>query len=152
MRAADTLAALFWLAIAIGIVASGWDLGLGAPNDPGSGFMIFWVGVAMTALSLAALAAGLRAPVAAGLGGLWSGARWRHVPYVTALLALYAWLLPWLGFPLLTVALLVALFKTIEPLSWSGAALGALAATAGAWLVFRIWLGTQLPLGTLWAG
>ena len=96
------LSALFWLAVALGIAAAGWDLRLGRLNDPGSGFMIFWVGVAMTALCIATLVAALRRPAAGGLGALWAGLRWRHVPYVTGLLALYAWLLPTLGFPLMS--------------------------------------------------
>ena len=82
MRAADILSALFWLAVALGITAAGWDLRLGRLNDPGSGFMIFWVGVAMTALCIATLVAALRQPAAGGLGALWAGLRWRHVPYV----------------------------------------------------------------------
>lgn len=152
MRTADALSALFWLAIAVGITASGWELGLGQLNDPGSGFMIFWVGVAMTALGLGALGIAWRQPIGAGLAGLWAGARWRPVPYVVALLAIYAWLLPWLGFPILTVLLLAVLFKSIEPQRWSVAILGALAATGASWLLFARWLGTQLPLGTLWTG
>ena len=151
-RAADTLAALFWLLIAVGITASGWELRLGRLNDPGSGFMIFWIGVAMTALSLGALALALRQPAQAGLRGLWAGLRWRHVPYVAVLLATYAWLLPLVGFPILTIVLLLILFKTIEPQRWSVAIIGALAATGVTWLVFGRWLGTQLPTGTLWAG
>jgi hypothetical protein len=114
--------------------------------------MIFWVGLAMMALSLAALVTGFRHPIGAGLAGLWAGTRWQPVPYIVALLALYAWLLPWLGFPTLTVILLTVLFKTVEPQRWSVAILGALAATAVSWLVFARWLGTQLPLGTLWMG
>lgn len=152
MRAADVSSALFWLAIAVGITVAGWDLRLGRLNDPGSGFMIFWVGVVMVALSVAALVIALRQPIGAGLRGLWVGLRWRHVPYVVVLLALYAWFLPLLGFPLVTVLLLLVLFKTIEPQRLSVAVVGALLATGVTWLVFGRWLGTQLPVGTLWAG
>jgi putative tricarboxylic transport membrane protein len=152
MRTADILAALFWLAIAVGVTASGWDLRVGNLSDPGSGFMIFWIGVAMVALCLAALAIALRQPLTAGLGSLWAGSRWWHVPYVAALLALYAALLSPLGFPLVTVLLLLVLFKTIEPQGWIAALVGATASTAIAYLVFARFLGTQLPTGTLWSG
>jgi putative tricarboxylic transport membrane protein len=152
MRTADILAALFWLAVALGVVAAGWDLRLGILSDPGSGFLLFWVGIVMAALSAGVLVAALRRPATERLRAIWSGLRWRHVPYVAALLALYAWLLPTLGFPLATVLLLLALFKTVEPQGWAVAAVGALASTAIAYLVFARWLGTQLPIGTLWAG
>jgi putative tricarboxylic transport membrane protein len=152
MRAADTLAALFWLAIALGAVASGWDLRLGRLSDPGSGFMIFWVGIVMTLLCVAALAAAMRQSAGAGIASLWSGLRWYYVPYVVVLLALYAYLLPTLGFPLITVLLLLVLFKTIEPQGWAAAVIGALAFTGVSYLIFARWLGTQLPAGTLWAG
>ena len=152
MRTADILAALFWLAVALGVVAAGWDLRLGTLSDPGSGFLLFWVGILMAALSAAVLAAAVCRPATESLRSLWSGVRWRHVPYVAALLALYAWLLPTLGFPLATVLLLLVLLKTIEPQGWGVAVGGALVSTAIAYLVFARWLGTQLPAGTLWAG
>src|SRR4051812_43352525 len=97
MRTADILAALFWLAVGLGIVAAGWDLRLGTLSDPGSGFLLFWVGIIMAALSAAVLAGAVRRPGTEGLTALWAGLRWRHVPYVAGLLALYAWLLPTLG-------------------------------------------------------
>jgi putative tricarboxylic transport membrane protein len=152
MKTADTLAALFWLAIAAAITASGWNLRVGTIADPGSGFMIFWVGAAMTVLCLGALALALRQPRTQRLADLWAGLRWHHVPYVAALLALYAWLLPALGFPLVTVALLLILFKTIEPQGWIAAVIGAATITAITYLVFARLLGTQLPVGTVWAG
>ena len=55
MRTGEILAAAFWVAIALGAVWAGADLGLGILTNPGSGLMIFWVGVVMTALSLATL-------------------------------------------------------------------------------------------------
>jgi putative tricarboxylic transport membrane protein len=152
MRTAEVLAALFWLAVALGITAAGWDLRLGTLSDPGSGFMLFFVGAAMSALSTALLIVSVREPVTAGLSSLWAGTRWPRLIYVTVLLALYAALLPTLGFPLVTVLMLLILFKTVEPQSWPVVALGALAATAITWLVFSRWLGTQLPTGSIWGG
>jgi putative tricarboxylic transport membrane protein len=149
MRTGEILAAIFWLACAVGVTAAGWRLGLGSASDPGSGFMIFWVGVAMIALSVSALAIALRQPAGEALASLWRGLRWWVVPYVTALLVLYAWALPTLGFVLVTGLLLVILFKTIEPQGWLAAIGGAVLSTAAVDLVFHRWLGTQLPAGTV---
>jgi putative tricarboxylic transport membrane protein len=150
MRTGDVIAAVFWLAVALGIAYAGRDLGLGRLNEPGSGFMIFWVGVAMTALSAAALAAALRTPAGDGLAGLWSGLRWHYVPYVVVLLLAYAWLLPVLGFLAVTVLLLVTLFRTVDPRGWLASIAGAVIIAATVYLVFGRWLGTQLPPGTIW--
>jgi putative tricarboxylic transport membrane protein len=150
MRTGDVIAAAFWLAIALGIAYAGRDLGLGRLNEPGSGFMIFWVGVVMAALSAAALVAALRQPAGDGLASLWSGLRWHTVPYVIVLLLGYAWLLPVLGFVAVTVLLLVTLFRTVDPRGWVASIAGAVVITAATYLVFGRWLGTQLPAGTLW--
>jgi hypothetical protein len=151
MRTGEVIAALFWLAVALVVTWSGWDLGLGALSDPGPGGMIFWVGAAMTALSLAALTEALRRSPAnrpvTGLASLWRDTRWWLVPYVVVLLGLYAWLLPTLGFLATATLLLLVLFMTIDRQSWIAPPLGAVLATAAAYIVFHRWLGTQLPAG-----
>ena len=147
MRTGNLLAALFWLAVAAYVTVAGWKLDLGSLHDPGSGFMIFWVGAAMTALSLVAVIAAVRQPAGEALGSLWTGTRWPLVAYVIVLLGLYAWLLPTLGFGIGTTILLFLLFKTIEPSGWFASLFTAVATTAASYLVFNRWLKTQLPAG-----
>ena len=149
MRTGEILTAVFWLAFALATTLAGWNLGLGTASDPGSGFMIFWVGLAMTGLCIAALLIALRQPAGEALASLWHGLRWWVVPYVAVLLVLYAWALPTLGFILVTGVMLLILFKTIEPQGWIAAVVGAVLSTAAADLVFHRWLGTQLPPGTV---
>jgi putative tricarboxylic transport membrane protein len=149
MRVGEIIAAAFWLAVALGVTASGYELGLGTLSNPGSGLMIFWVGAAMTALSLATLAVAVRQPAGASLASLWEGLHWWRVPYVSVLLAIYAVLLPFAGYLLCTFLLLFILFKTIEPQGWGMSLLISLASTITSYLVFHRWLGTQLPEGVL---
>ena len=149
MRTGDLLAAAVWLTIALGVAVAGLDLGLGTLSNPGSGFMIFWVGAAMTGLSLSALVVAARQPAEPRLAALWEGTRWWLVPYVSALLVLYAVLLPIGGFLACTFVLLLVLFRTIDPQGWGMSLLIAAASTAVADVVFHRWLGTQLPAGTL---
>jgi putative tricarboxylic transport membrane protein len=146
---ADVLSGLFWLLVGASVAWSGWDLGLGAPNDPGSGFLLFWIGLIMVALSVIVVAGGLRAPT---LGAAWSATRWRNIAAVVAALVAYAWLLPRLGFLLTTTALLVFLFKAIEPQRWWVAVAGAVTTALIAFVVFKLWLGAQLPAGWLELG
>lgn len=77
------------------------------------------------------------------------GIRWGKVLYVVALMVVYAAVLEDLGFILSTAILLLVLFKTVDPQSWTVAIVGSVLTTGTAWLVFVYWLGTQLPAGIL---
>ena len=148
---ADTFTALLALGISAFILLQGRELGLGRASDPGSGFILFWTGVIMTALSGALLVQSLvvRAEAAAGMGDAFRGLRWGKVLYVMALMLLYASVVEYFGFILTTGVLLLVLFKTVEPQSWRVAIIGSALTTLGAWAVFVAWLGTQLPVGLL---
>ncbi len=148
---ADTFTALLALALSAFILLQGRELGLGRPSDPGSGFILFWTGIIMTALSAALLVQSLlaRAEESAGLADAFAGLRWGKVLYVMALMLLYTSVVEYFGFILTTAALLLVLFKTVEPQTWRVAILGSALTTFGAWAVFVAWLGTQLPVGIL---
>jgi len=90
-----------------------------------------------------------RAEDSSGLGDAFAGLRWGKVLYVMALMLLYAAVVEYFGFILSTAVLLLVLFKTVEPQSWRVAILGSALTTLGAWAVFVAWLGTQLPVGSL---
>jgi putative tricarboxylic transport membrane protein len=148
---ADTATSLIALGISGFIAWQGRELGLGRASDPGSGFILFWTGAIMTLLSGALLVRSL-APAAAGQHGLgepFAGLRWGKVLYVVGLMLLYAAVVETFGFILTTLVLLLVLFKTVEPQSWLVAVAGSALTTFGAWAVFVAWLGTQLPVGTL---
>ena len=148
---ADTVTSLLALAVSGFILFQGIELGLGRPNDPGSGFILFWTGAIMTVLSGVVLAQSLMPAQrdAPGLGAPFAGLRWHKVLYVVALMVVYAAVLEALGFVVSTLVLLLVLFKTVDPQSWRVAILGSALTTLGAWAVFVAWLGTQLPVGTL---
>ena len=134
----------------MGVGYGGYDLELGTLHDPGSGFMFFWVGLIMVGLSLGIFVQGLRKGAEPQrIGGMFSGLQWRKVIYVLIALSLYAYVFNLLGFILATVLLLIFLFKAIEPQRWSVAILGAVVSSVAAYLVFQVWLGSQLPKGFL---
>jgi putative tricarboxylic transport membrane protein len=147
MLSPDFIGAVVWLAAGLFLVYEGRELGLGTLIEPGSGFILFWIGFGMAGLSLAlaatALAGGDRSTVAA----LWRGARGRKVVLVLLYLLVYAVVLEPVGFILATAVLLVLLFKTVEPQSWTTAIVGAVATTAIVYIVFGLGLGTQFPNG-----
>ncbi len=148
---ADTLTALIALGLSGFILLQGGELGLGRASDPGSGFILFWTGAIMTVLSGVLLVQSVMARAAAGdgLADPFIGLRWGKVLYVVGLMLLYAALVETTGFILTTFVLLLVLFKTVEPQSWRVALAGSVLTTFGAWAVFVAWLGTQLPVGSL---
>jgi putative tricarboxylic transport membrane protein len=147
MRGADAAAALVWLGVGAGVGWAGWDLGLGTIHDPGAGFVLFWVGLLMVGLALLVLGAAVSPP--AGAPSRWAGTRWSKVLLVLAALLAYAWALPRLGFLLTTTLVLIGLFKVVEPQRWWVALAGAVTSAGVGYVVFKIWLGAQLPAG-LW--
>jgi len=146
----DLISSLFWLVIGVGVSYGGYDLELGTLHDPGSGFMFFWVGLLMMGLSLGIFIQALRKEGMAGeLKTLWSGVQWKKVIYVLVALVFYAFAFQFLGFIVCTILLLIFLFKVVEPQRWSVAIFGAVLSALTTYLVFKIWLGTQLPQGIL---
>jgi len=154
MRAVDLLGGLFWLAVAAVVVWEGVDLGIGAANDPDSGFVLVGAGAALALLGalLSGKALVHAGPDAAGgwrIAEPWAGTRWPKVVWVVAVLFAYAALLWPLGFLVATALFLLILFKTVEPQRWWVAAVASVTATAACWVVFRIWFGVSLPTGLL---
>jgi putative tricarboxylic transport membrane protein len=152
MRTRDIQSALFWLVIGVGVAYAGYDLELGSATEPGSGFMLFWVGLIMVGLSAIVLANALRAPETAAPAPLVAPGRAVPLIGVVIVLALYAYLLTWLGFIVSTILLLVFLFKAIEPQRWTVAIGGAVATAVLAYLLFSVYLGAQLPKGAFEIG
>ena len=150
MRSRDIISSLFWAAVGIGICCGGYDLGLGNLQDPGGGFMFFWVGVIMIGLSGSILIRAVREKAIAGeMKAVWAGISWKKIVSVLAVLFIYAYFLTPLGFIPATIFLLIFLFKAVEPQRWSWAILGAVVSTLAAYGVFRLWLQCQLPPGLL---
>lgn len=151
MNRADVASSLLWAAVGAYVCYAGWELELGSVSDPGSGFMIFWVGVIMLVLAGIVFVGAVRRPPGTGPQMKW-GDRWKKVLMVVAALVAYTWVLSWLGFIVTTFVLLVVLFKFVEPQRWSVAIGGAVASALIAYAVFHLWLGAPLPPGVFEIG
>jgi len=153
MKKRDIISSLFWMIIGIGVCYGGYNLDLGTLNDPGSGFMFFWVGIIMIGLSLIILLKAIKKISVAGeLKLLWTEIRWKKVVSILVALMLYAYIFVPLGFILSTILLLIFLFKAVEPQRWSWAILAAIISTLAAYGLFHLWLKSPLPKGFLGIG
>jgi putative tricarboxylic transport membrane protein len=148
MAKADVWSALFWLAVGAFVAWKGYDLGLGKPSDPGSGFALFWIGLAMAALAVCVSAAGLRRE-APTLAALWRGTLWPRVLLTCVLLLVYAAVFETIGFPIATTALLLALMLLVDRVRlWLAVPIAVVAPLAVFLLITRV-LKITLPGGLL---
>ncbi len=150
MKSKDIISSLFWMIVGAGVSYGGYDLELGTLHDPGSGFIFFWVGLIMVGLSLSIFIRALKEKGKAGeMRLIWSEVQWKKIVSVLVALFLYGYFFQTLGFILSAALLLVFLFKAVEPQRWSVAILGAVVSSLVAYVVFQVWLGSQLPKGLL---
>lgn len=151
MKNAELWGALGWLAFSVFVVFAGRQHGIGAVNDPGSGFLLFWIGLLMCGFSAALVAAAVRAG-GPSLGSLWAGTRWGKVLAIIASLVAYALLLNTLGFLLASIPLLVVLLRGIDPVRWAVALPVGICAPLAIWWLLKKLLLIQLPAGVLGIG
>jgi putative tricarboxylic transport membrane protein len=150
MSKADRISGIFWLLFSVFISIESYRLGLGTLHQPGPGFILFWTGVAMGVLSMAVF---VRA---------WSGKKTGEpespifgkenvlkIVLVILSLFLYAFFMETLGFIPITLLLFIFLLGMIEKKRWGFAIMVSVAVTGASYLVFEIWLKSQLPKGLL---
>ena len=151
MKGRDIISSLFWMTIGIFVCYEAYKLELGTLRDPGSGFVFFWAGIIMIGLSLGILIQAIRETAVPGelKRVLWTEIRWKKIVIVLVVLFLYAYIFTPLGFILSTFLLLTFLFKAVEPQSWTKAILAAIVSALTSYVIFQLWLGSQLPKGFL---
>ncbi|MEW6188067.1 MAG: tripartite tricarboxylate transporter TctB family protein [Thermodesulfobacteriota bacterium] len=154
MKNRDIISSLFWMALGLGVCYGGYKLEIGTLNDPGSGFMFFWLGIIMLGLAISILVKALKQTAVTGelKKVFWTDIRLSKIIAVLIALVLYAYFYLFLGFLLSTLILMIFLFKVVEPQTWLKAVLGAILATGSAYVIFYLWLGSQLPKGLLGIG
>ena len=151
MRRRDLGAAAVLLAFGLFALTQARGLRFGTVAAPGPGFFPLCLAGALCLTSLALLVSAWRtAPggtsdaTASAVGGQ----RFVMVGTLAALLV-YALVLEWLGFLLATFGLLVFFFKALQHQRWLVAVGGAVATALVSHLVFKVWLGVNLPSGLL---
>lgn len=126
-------------------------LSFGTPGKPGPGFFPLGLGIILFFLSLIfILKTALRwEGISDSARALWTGLRWRQVPYTLAVLLGYALLLDRLGFLICTWLLMTYLFWGKGAKRKGIAITGAIIVTIVSFIIFRTLLNVRLPLGIL---
>jgi putative tricarboxylic transport membrane protein len=146
MRRADQITGIVMLVFSLAVMEGARRMPPSGTFGPGAGFLPFWLGLAMAALSIILLVSATRAPAPVG-GRSPFPTGWKLLPIIEAIggLAAFIFLLETLGF-LLSIALLTAfLLRVVEREGW-GMTLAVAVANAGVlYVIFKMMLGVSLP-------
>ena len=145
----EQLASGFWLLIGLIVVIASTRLELGSLAAPDMGFMPLLSGLAMCLFAAIGL---IHGTLENRRGVRWKpvigpNLRWEKSLAVLAALLAYVFLFTRLGFVLSTLLFLGFLFRAVKPQKWSVVILGSVLITTCAYLIFDVWIKSQLPKG-----
>lgn len=150
MGRADRSSGVFWLLFAIFVSIESKRLGLGTLHQPGPGFLFFWASIALGIMSLVILIrAWMSKKTEETKISIFGGENILKILLVLISVFLYAFFMETLGFILVTLLLLLFLLGVIEKKKWGFTIFMSVMVTAIAYLIFEIWLMSQLPKGLL---
>jgi putative tricarboxylic transport membrane protein len=147
---ADRVTAALLLALAVAFSAGALTFyPYSSEGGPGSGFLPFWLGLAMAGLALLLL---VRRPRAADAGVDWAprGEARNRVLIVGLVTLAFVALLDVLGMIVGTALYLTVLIRFLGRHRWWVTLLVAAGAAGFNWLVFAHWLRVPFPEGMLW--
>jgi len=150
MSSADRISGIFWLLFSVFISIESYRLGLGNVHQPGAGFIFFWTAVAMGVLSIAVFVrAWFGKKTGARESPVFGKENVLKIILVLLSLFLYAFFMEAMGFIPITLLLFIFLLGMIEKRRWVFTIFVSVAVTGISYLLFEIWLKSQLPKGIL---
>jgi len=146
---ADRVSSLVWLLLGLVAIYGSFQLGLGTMHEPGSGFLAFLAGVFIICVAavifLQSIIKFRGTPL--NIKGLWAGSKWQRSLIIGVLTIGFILALEVLGFFVTSFLLLFCLFKAVERLSWGKAVLIPALTLTVTYVVFNIFLKSNLPRG-----
>jgi hypothetical protein len=148
MRRADRIAGLGLFVFGIWFSAVGLQYPYWGAGGPGSGFLPFWLGLAMATLALLLLIGAMRSREP---GASWhpQGEGLKRLAAVLGVTAAFIAGLKVVGMILGTALFLVTTLRFIERYRWSSALAIAAATAVVNYLVFTYWLRVPMPVSPL---
>jgi putative tricarboxylic transport membrane protein len=144
----NRIAAIFFLLVGIFFALYARKVEIGTWTEPGPGFLPFWAGLTLTAMSIVLLLGSYaRKAWAARPSFFPQSDSWKRVLATFLSLIVYSLLLTTLGFTVTTFLFLLFLVKFIFPQTWTRTLLVSVLGSIFARLLFVNFLETQLPKG-----
>jgi putative tricarboxylic transport membrane protein len=146
----NRISGIFFLAVGIFFSAYARSVEIGTWNEPGPGFLPFWGGIVLTAMSVSLLLRTFWGKLPAITHSFFPRSdSWKRVAATFAALIAYNFLLTPLGFTLTTFLFIGFLVRFIFPQTWTRTLVVAVLCALAARLLFISFLETQLPKGFL---
>jgi putative tricarboxylic transport membrane protein len=149
MKLADLWSGIFWLLISLWVIFEAFQFGIGKWKTPGPGFLPFWSGAFLACFALVQIFSTLSRKAAFPEKHPWEKIRWGKWGLTLLVLLGYALLLEPLGFILCTLIFMIVLLAAVEPQRWPVVLLISIVTTIASYLIFHLWLKSQLPVGIL---
>ncbi len=151
MKKLQLVSGMIIMAFAALICFDSSKLSFGTPGRPGPGFFPLGLGILLFLLSLTfVLKTALKWDgISDSARTLWTGLRWKQIPYTLAALLGYALLLNRLGYLICTWILMTYLFWGKGAKRKGIAVIGAMIVSVMSYMIFRGLLKVRLPLGLL---
>ena len=151
MRRFDLISSFVFLGCGVFITVVSLRINVGTFGDPGPGLFPLITGILMGIVSGGMFIKFLLQSASAGREPLGKDKRlWHYKCVVTVVIMfLYAITIDWLGFLPVTLLILFILFKAVGALSLKASLGGAILTAAITYLLFKVWLNVQLPVGPL---
>jgi hypothetical protein len=145
------ISTLVFLVCGVVITVSSLRIHVGTFGDPGSGLFPLITGILISLVAGGMFIKARRQSISAGQKPLGEDKRLWHNRCVATvvIMLLYAITIDWLGFLTVTLLILFILFKAVGNLSIKVSLGGAILTAAIAYLLFKVWLNVQLPVGPL---
>jgi putative tricarboxylic transport membrane protein len=141
----DRWSSSFWIIFSILICIESFRLGIGSFHAPGTGFFPFLAGMVFGILSLILfILTFIRKSKREGIS---EKIRLKNIILVLASLFVYAIILEKLGFVVSTLFFISGLLMIIERKKWYIATIIAIISTLACYIVFQVWLQSNLPKG-----
>ncbi len=149
MKRNDLIGGFFFLGVGLLFALYSRHVEIGTWDEPGPGFVPFWAGAVVIAMSVLLIGKALAMRASTSEAFFPQPDSWRRVLYTLMALIGYNFLLKPMGFVLVTFFFVGFLVKFIFPGSWKKAFLAAFLSTAGVRLIFVNLLEINFPKGLL---
>jgi putative tricarboxylic transport membrane protein len=146
----DRISSIFWFIFSVYTIYESYKLGLGILFHPGPGFLFFWTGILVAILSATVFMQSFMEQEPKDVHDSLTE-KWKLKKTFLVLLSLfiYAFLMEWIGFIIITFFLFIFLLGVIEKKKWWFAVSVSIIVTGSAYLIFELGLHSQLPKGFL---